>query len=1173
MRAGRFAAGRIGMGWRGALVAPLAFLLAAPMLAAEGQSDEDQLPLEAEREISFPVERATWLSLDVSPAGDQLALEILGDLYLLPIEGGEAKAITRGMAYDSQPRFSPTGERIAFVSDRGGQTELWVINPDGSEPKKIGSGGERGDFASPSWSPDGRHVVVSKSSWGLGAFELWAYHLDGGQGVQLTVAAGGGPSTPMERRSNALGPVYSPDERYLYYSRKNGGFGYNLTFPQWQIARLDLREDVEDILIEAQGSAMRPALSPDGSQLAYGTRHEQQTGLRLRYLATGRDEWLVHPVQRDEQESRYTRDLLPGYAFAPDGQSVLFTAGGGIRRVSLATREVSEIPFRAQVEMGLGPRLYFPYRLGVGPVKARLLQAPALSPDGGELAFSAFTRLYVHDFERGASRAISPEGMQAFHPAWSPNGRELAFVSWSPEGGHVWRMRADGRGQPRRLTDQAGFYTDPAWSPDGERIVALRAGSYDRLYREADFGAPAGSDLVWLPARGGPASLIMPARGYGAPHFGPEQDRIYLYAAAAPFAFDDSAALISVRYDGTDRRWHLSATGPALYFTDEEVSAQALRIAPDGAHALIQHANQLYLARLLNPHLGDLSFSIDAPSLPLARLTDLGADHFGWSDQGREIFWSAGAQIYRRALAAVSFEEDEDAAAAQEAQEHDGDSAQAQGEQGGDGTGTGGEDGQGNGADAQDGGNGDRNDETDESVGDSGDDDADAQGEGAQDGGADEELLLEAHASVRSLAVEVYRPRHRPEGRLALIGARILSMAPDAPPIDDGAVLIEGDRIAAVGPRGEVAVPEDATVIDLTGKFLAPGFVDVHAHFRPMRRVLDLANASFLANLAYGVTTGLDVQPSTTDILAYEDLLDAGLMIGPRALSTGPGIFSNNAFRSARHAEAVLTRYKDHYRVRNLKAYLSGNRKQRQWLAQAARKLKLMPTTEGALDMKMGLTHAIDGFSGNEHNFPVVDLHEDAVQLVAQSGMAYTPTLLVAYGGPWAENHFYSQESPHDDPKLRRFTPAQFLASRTLRRMWFHEREYHFPQVAAQAAKIIRAGGRVGVGAHGQLQGLGYHWELWALASGGLSNLEALTAATRHGAEIIGVAQDIGTVSEGKLADLVVLNADPLENIRNSLDLEFVIKGGELRDAATLNQLWPERVPLPKQWWWGQGPP
>ena len=222
--------------------------------------------------------------------------------------------------------------------------------------------------------------------------------------------------------------------------------------------------------------------------------------------------------------------------------------------------------------------------------------------------------------------------------------------------------------------------------------------------------------------------------------------------------------------------------------------------------------------------------------------------------------------------------------------------------------------------------------------------------------------------------------------------------------------------------------------------------------------------------------------------------------------------------------------------------------------------------------MRLNMTHAIDGFSGNEHNFPVVDLYADAVQLVARSGMSYTPTLLVTYGGPWAENYFYAKESPHDDPKLRRFTPLSFLAARTLRRFWFHEREYSFPRVAAGAAKIIRAGGKVGVGAHGQLQGLGYHWEIWALASGGWSNQEALTAATRMGAEIIGVAADIGTLEVGKLADLVVLNSDPMDDLRSTADLALVVKGGEVFEADTLNKLWPERQPLPPQWWQRTGP-
>ena len=315
------------------LLAAVACLAAG---AALGES-EPGLPLKAEREARVTVDKATWLSLDVAPSGDQLALEILGDLYLLPIGGGTAKAITQGMGYDAQPRFSPDGKRIAFVSDRDGAIALWTLALDGGEPQKLASPGERGDFASPEWSPDGQHVIASKTSFGLGAYELWAYHIDGGKGVRITQAAPDGTATPRNLRHNALGAVYSPDGRYLYYATKLGGFSYNQMFPQWRIAHRDLREGTEDAIVEAQGSAMRPRLSPDGSLLAYGTRFEQHTGLRLRNLRTGEDRWLAYPVQRDDQESRYTRDLLPGYAFAPDGRSLFFTADGGIRRLTIAT--------------------------------------------------------------------------------------------------------------------------------------------------------------------------------------------------------------------------------------------------------------------------------------------------------------------------------------------------------------------------------------------------------------------------------------------------------------------------------------------------------------------------------------------------------------------------------------------------------------------------------------------------------------------------------------------------------------------------------------------------------------------------------------------------------------------------------------------------------------------
>jgi imidazolonepropionase-like amidohydrolase len=241
-------------------------------------------------------------------------------------------------------------------------------------------------------------------------------------------------------------------------------------------------------------------------------------------------------------------------------------------------------------------------------------------------------------------------------------------------------------------------------------------------------------------------------------------------------------------------------------------------------------------------------------------------------------------------------------------------------------------------------------------------------------------------------------------------------------------------------------------------------------------------------------------------------------------------------------------------------------------MVEACKEHGIMPTTEGALDLKMDLTHVIDGFSGNEHSFPIVPLYKDVAELVARAGLFYTPTLLVAYGGPFAENYFYETTEVHDDPKLRRFIPHEELDSKAKRRQWFRPEEHVFTKLTASALKIIRAGGRVCIGGHGQLQGIQCHWELWALQSGGLTNHEALRAATLHGAEAIGYAQDLGSIEPGKFADLVVLAKDPLENIRNSNTIKYVMKNGELFEGDTLNQVWPQQKPLAPLWWWKDEP-
>jgi imidazolonepropionase-like amidohydrolase/Tol biopolymer transport system component len=1022
------------------------------------------------RTVEFETEEGTWMSVDVSPDGRTLVFDILGDIYAMPIEGGEARLLLGGNAYHAQPRFSPDGRRIAYTSDRDGMDNLWIMDADGAGPRQVTKERER-QVNSPVWTPDGEYLIGRKhyrNTRSLGAGEMWLYHLSGGGGLQMTAR--------RNWEQNAGEPNLSPDGRYLYYSEDispGGGFQYNRDVHGviYAIQRLDRVTGEKETFLRGAGGSVRPQMSPDGRTLAFIRRVGLKSVLFLHDMESGRERPLFDRLDHDQQEAWAIFGTYPHFAWMPNGGEIVIWAEGKLWRVDAGSGQATNIPFRAHVSQQIADAVRFRQEVAPDRFDVKMLRHVSVSPDQRQVVYSALGKLWIRALPDGTPRRVTRDdsGWEIF-PSWSPDGRTLVYATWSDsEMGAIRTIRSDGRGA-RKVTPAPGHYVEPAFSRDGRQVVyrrvqgdALRGNLYSR-----DRG------IYLVSATGGTPRLVTTEGS--SPRFNQAGDRIFLTAPE-----QERTALLSVDLTGGMRTVHLTS----------EAGTQIVP-SPDGRFVALVERFNAYLAAL--PQTGQaVQIGPNTRDYPVRQISRDAGMYLHWTPDGQRVYWSHGPELFHRDLSETFV---------------------------------------------------------------------------FASTGPGEAVVRERPDSV-GVQIGFQADFDRPTGIVALVGGTVISMNGDEV-IRDATVVVEGNRITAVGPSASVAVPAGAQRVDVTGRYLMPGMVDVHAHVGSgSSGITPQTHWGYLANLAFGVTTMHDPSNNSEMVFSSSELIKAGLVTAPRLFSTGTILYgAEGNFR------AIVTNYEEalsHLRrmqamgAFSVKSYNQPRRDQRQQIVEAARQLGMMVVPEGGSTYHWNITHVLDGHTGMEHNIPVAPLYRDALTVIGASSSGYTPTLVVNFGGLSGEYYWYQESNVWENERLARFTPSQVIEPRSRRRQTAAVDDYFYVDVARAAKDILDAGGKVQIGAHGQLQGLAAHWELWMLEQGGMSPMQALRAATLHGAEYLGLDGDIGSITSGKLADLLVLDRNPLENIRNSESIRYVMINGRLFDAETLAQLGnhPAAAPAP----------
>lgn len=1028
------------------------------------------------KELKLSTNEGTWMNLDVSPDGKKIAFDLLGDIYIMPIEGGDAKLLREGLPFEIQPRFNPDGTKLSFTSDAGGGDNIWTMNIDGTNAKQI----TKETFKllnNAIWTPDGNYLIVRKhftSQRSVGAGEMWMYHITGGTGLQLTKR--------KNDQQDVNEPSISPNGKYLYYSEDvypGGMFQYNKD-PNSQIYivnRYNFKTGKTEKIIGGAGGAARPQVSRDGKKLAFVKRVRTKSVLYIHDLETG-EEWPIYDaLDKDQQEAWAIFGVYPNFSWMPNNEELVFWSGGKINKININSLDVTNIPFKAEASIKIAKALEFDTPVAPENFTAKTIRNTVTSPDGKTIIFSALGHLWTKKLPNGKPKRLTNASDFEFEPSFSPNGKEIIYVTWNDEQlGSIYKANINS-GSSIKLTNTKGIYRTPSFSNDGNKIVYRKeAGNSDQ-----GFTYTKKSGIYVMDSNGENPQFIL--KEGANPVFNLGGNRI-IYQTGGTYFGSLTKMLKSVDLNGKDEKTLVSSK-----------YANRLVVSPDNKWIAFSNLHKAYIAPL--PKSGKtLNFDLKKGAksfVPISQVSRDAGVSIHWSKNSDKIHWTLGDEYFTNHVnERFTFLKN-----------------------------------------------------SPDSI---------------------------PPITKKGVKINLVSKTDKPKGVIAFTGANIITMEGNKV-IKNGTIIIRENKIEALG-GSDINIPSEAKIYDVKGKTIMPGIIDVHAHVGGFRAgITTQKHWQLYANLAYGVTTSHDPSANTESIFTLSELIKNGQMVGPRLYSTGAILYgADGDFKAVINnlddARSAIRRTKA-FGALSVKSYNQPRRNQRQQVIQAAREEGVFVVPEGGSNFYHNMSMIMDGHTGIEHNIPVTKVYKDVLELWRTSNTGYTPTLIVNYGGLNGEFYFYEHDNVWENEKLLKYTPRSIIDSRSRHRMKIPQEEYENGHilVSKTCKALTDAGVKVNLGAHGQLQGLGAHWELWMLSQGGMTNMEALKAATINGADYIGASKDIGSLEVGKLADLIVMDKNPLDNIRNTESIVYTMVNGRLYDTKTMNEIGNEPKERSKFYW------